>query len=79
MIHLVPPVCRDCGKGADEADLSSYLDFMLCASCIAKRERAVREVDTSRRPAPRKPRHPPAPSRKPTGRGAKGGRGKPTR
>jgi hypothetical protein len=45
VIHLLPPVCRDCGKGADEVNLSPYLDFRLCGACIARREREVRTLD----------------------------------
>jgi hypothetical protein len=48
MIELLPTVCRDCGRGEDETTLSRYLDFELCALCIARREREVRDVEGRR-------------------------------
>ena len=54
MLELLPPVCRDCGRAVDEAKLSPYLDFHLCAACIAKRERDVLGLDRRRRKAPSK-------------------------
>lgn len=56
MIHLLPPVCHDCGRGSDQTGLSPYLDFQLCGECIARREREVRDVDGRRaRPPPQRP------------------------
>lgn len=54
MLQLLPPVCRDCGKTADEAKLSEYLDFHLCQPCIGKREREVLAVDGKKRRPPSK-------------------------
>lgn len=55
MLQLLPPVCRDCGRSADETALNAYLDFQLCSACIGKREREVLQVDRPRRkPAPKK-------------------------
>ncbi len=48
MIQLLPAVCRDCGRGGDEGPLSPYLDFELCATCIARREREVCNVEGRR-------------------------------
>ncbi len=41
MLRLLPDVCRDCGVSAKSAELSPYLDFLLCADCIRARERAL--------------------------------------
>ncbi len=46
MIHLLPDVCRDCGRSADEVTLSPYLDFHLCNPCIARRERELFAKDS---------------------------------
>jgi len=54
VLKLLPPICRDCGKDADEAKLSPYLDFHLCGACIARREREVLAVDRAPRKAPSK-------------------------
>jgi hypothetical protein len=56
VIHLLPPVCHDCGRDHDETSLSPYLDFQLCGECIARREREVRDVEGRRvRPPTREP------------------------
>jgi hypothetical protein len=49
VLKLLPPMCRDCGKTAKDAKLSPYLDFHLCPSCIARRERALLSGDRPRR------------------------------
>ena len=48
VLHLLPTVCRDCGKSTKEARLSPYLDFHLCSACIARREREVMRGDKAR-------------------------------
>ncbi|MBI5549532.1 MAG: hypothetical protein HY901_37070 [Deltaproteobacteria bacterium] len=54
MLHLLPPICRDCGKNAEQAALSPYLDFHLCLACIGKREREVLQLSGQRRRPPSK-------------------------
>ncbi len=74
MIHILPPVCHDCGRGLDEASLSPYLDFQLCGECIARREREVRDVEGRRAP----PKSQPAKAGPPKGAPAKSSSKKPS-
>jgi hypothetical protein len=62
VLRLLPPVCRDCGKGGRKAALSRYLEFHLCEACIVRRERALREnpgVRRTRKPRRLEPQSPP--------------------
>jgi hypothetical protein len=84
VLQLLPSICRDCGKTANEAKLSPYLDFQLCGACIAQREREVLAVEGPRRKAPsKKSKREEAvePVKKPKAKAAKkpgGGRGRRT-